>query len=541
MTTANPPDDLHLGSFSNKPPWSVAQRELAWRPAVEGLRRAQRRELPSLTKPPRVPPVGRALTVVRVLGTAVGAWHLRDRGSSRSRAGLSRRFREGAEKLGPTYIKLAQIISAGEGVFPPELVAETKKCRDQVPPVPYIDIVAVIEAELGLPLHRVFRSIDPQPLAAASIAQVHAGVLVTGESVVIKVQRPDIDTLVRRDLRVLSWLAPFLVGRIPVSALANPPALVELFAETIIEELDFRLEAANMLDVAEVFVKLDQPGFVVPRPHPEHVTAKVLVMERLHGYSFDDVGGIKAAGVDTHQVIETAMLGFLEGAFLHGVFHGDLHGGNLFVIDDDGIDGRPPAKGAAKIGLVDFGITGRLSQAERMAFLRMMMTATMNDLSGQVAALRDLGALPPDTDVDAVIADIGLDKGPPDPTAMSPEELIGELQRIVKALLGYGARLPKPLMLYVKNLIFIDGAIATLAPELDMFSVVTNIGNHFATTHGPTIAAELGVAPGTWEVDTEGIKAGFGVDPATTSTLTYAELKERRALIRHRLSGREVD
>ncbi len=529
MTTTTPPDDLHLGSFSEDPPWSLADRRMTWRHNVDRLRAQQARQLPRLTKPPKLPPISRAVVVMARLGVALAGWYVRERGSDKSRAGLSRRFRLAAEKLGPTYIKLAQIISAGEGVFPAELVAECKRCRDQVPAVPYPEVVEVVEAELGRPLFQVFRSFDPEPIAAASIAQVHGAVLKSGEEVVVKVQRPGIDELVRKDLRVLSWLAPFLVGRIPVSALANPPALVELFAETIVEELDFRLEAANMLDIAEVFVKLNRPGFVVPRPHPEHVARRVLIMERLRGFNFDDVAGMKDAGVDTHEVIETAMFGFLEGAFPHGVFHGDLHGGNLFVLPD------------GRVGLVDFGITGRLTEDERMAFLRMMMTATMNDLPGQVAALRDLGALPPDTDVTAVIADLGLDGPPIDPTKLSPEELVGELQRIIKAMLGYGARMPKPLMLYVKNLIFIDGAIATLAPELDMFSVVTKIATHFATTHGPTIAAQLGMSESTWEVDVDGIKAGFGVDPAERSSLTYAELQERRSLIQRRLSGRTVE
>ncbi len=522
------PDDLGLGSFSDNPPWSLATNRITWRANVDALRSRQARRLPRLTRPPKLPPAGRALVVLAHLGRAVGAWYLRDRGTERSRAGLSRRLRVAAETLGPTYIKLAQIISAGEGVFPPELVSECKRCRDQVPPVSYEQVVEVVEAELGRPMFQVFRSFDPTPIAAASIAQVHAAVLRSGESVVVKVQRPGIDELVRRDLRVLSWLAPFLVGRIPVSALANPPALVELFAETIVEELDFRLEAANMLDIAEVFVALDQPGFVVPRPHPTEVTRRVLIMERLDGFNFEDVDGMKTAGVDTHDVIETAMLGFLEGAFLHGVFHGDLHGGNLFVMGD------------GRVGLVDFGITGRLTEEERLAFLRMMMTATTNDVEGQVAALRDLGALPPDTDVRAVVSDLGLDGPPIDPTKLSPEELVAELQRVIRALLGYGARMPKPLMLYVKNLIFIDGAIARLAPDLDMFSVVTKIATHFATTHGAAIAAQLGMAEQSWEVDVDGLKAGFGVDPAEQSSLTYEELRNRRNLIRKRLSGREV-
>ncbi len=507
----------------------MAKRPPKWLSKVGILRTEQLRSLPRLTTPPKVPPLARLVTVVAILGRAIGGWYLLDRRGKKSREGLARRIREAAEKLGPTYIKLAQIISAGEGVFPTELVAECKKCRDQVPPVPYAQVVESIEREFGKPIHEVFRTFDPSPLAAASIAQVHSAVLNTGEAVVVKVQRPGIGTLVQRDLKVLAWLAPFMIGRIPVSSLANPPALVELFAETIIEELDFRVEAANMLDIAEVFVKLDQQGFVVPRPHPELVTKRTLVMERLDGFNFNDVAGMKEAGVDTHDVIRTGMIGFLEGAFLHGVFHGDLHGGNLFVLPD------------GRTGLVDFGITGRLSEKERLAFLKMMMTATSNDIPGQVEALRDLGALPADTNIQAVIKDLGLDRPPLDPTSLEPEELVAEMQRVVKALLGYGARIPKSLMLYIKNLIFIDGSIATLAPELDMFSVMTEIATHFATNHGASIATQLGMAQESWNIDMDGIKAGFGVDPEQTDRLTYEELQQRRALIRKRLGGRHLN
>ncbi len=524
------PDDLDLGSFSDNQPWSLHDRELTWRRTVPILRNQQARFLPDLTRRPTLPPLARAVVVGQHLGGTLAAWYALDRRGSNSRRSLSKRLRVAAETLGPTYIKLAQIISAGEGVFPAELVDECKKCRDQVPAVDYQDVVAVVEKELGKPLHAIFKSFDPTPLAAASIAQVHGAVLRTGEEVVVKVQRPGIDSLVRRDLRVLSWLAPFLIGRIPVSALANPPALVELFAETIIEELDFRLEAANILDVGKVFVELGQDGFVVPRPHPDLVTKRVLVMERLTGFNFNDVEGMRAAGVDTQAVIKTGMIGFLEGAFLHGVFHGDLHGGNLFVMPD------------GRTALMDFGITGRLSEEERMAFLRMMMSAMTNDMKGQVAALRDLGALPKDTDLDAVMSDLKLDGPPLDPTTLSPDELVKEMQGVIKALLGYGARMPKSLMLYIKNLIFIDGAIATLAPELDMFSAVTDVATHFATTHGPTIAGQLGLGEQEMELDLDGIKANIGgLSPDSVDSLTYEELKERRALIHRRLSGRNVE
>jgi ubiquinone biosynthesis protein len=341
----------------------------------------------------------------------------------------------------------------------------------------------------------------------------------------VKVQRPQVARLVREDLRVMAWIAPWLVGRIPVAALANPPALVELFAETITEELDFRLEAENMLDIARVLSELGQRSWVVPRPHPDLVTPRVLVMERLSGFAFHDVAGMKEAGVDTEAVVRTGMVAFMEGAMIKGIFHGDLHAGNLFVLPD------------GRTALLDFGITGRLDELRRLAFLRLLMSATVNDITNQLAALRDLGALPPDTDLDAVVAELGLDRPPVDPTTLSGDELVGEIQRTIKALLGIGARMPKELMLFVKNLVFLDGAIATLAPDLDLIGEVAAISVYFANTHGERLGRELGIDHRQVEIDLDGFKAGLGVD-ATTERLTYRQLQERRALINRRMRER---
>ena len=210
-------------------------------------------------------------TTVRHLGGALALWYVteRRRGGSEKIAGISRRLRLAAEQLGPTYIKLGQIVASGDGIFPAELVAEFKWCRDRVRPEPWPVVERVLVEELGRPLSEVFSSIDHDPLAAASIAQVHAARLLNGTEVVVKVQRPSVAQRVRQDLAVMSWLAPHLVGRIPIAALANPPALVELFAETIVEELDFRLEAENMLDIASTFAKLGQRDFVGPSS-PSH-------------------------------------------------------------------------------------------------------------------------------------------------------------------------------------------------------------------------------------------------------------------------------
>jgi ubiquinone biosynthesis protein len=520
--------DREWGAFSEAAPWVLDRDHITWLGSVDRLRRAARDEVPRLTTPHRLPPGARVGTVLARLGTAIGPWLWKKRrnryaGPEAGRADLSKRLRLAAEALGPSYIKLGQIISSGEGLFPAELVQEFKKCRDQVPAEPFDAVKLTIEEELGGRIDDLFEYVDTVPLAAASIAQVHAARLRTGEEVVVKVQRPEIAQLVRKDLKAMAWIAPHLVGRIPVAALANPPALVELFAETIVEELDFRLEAANMLDVAHTLRELGQDGYVVPRPHPHLVTRRVLVMERLSGFNFDDVAGMQDAGIDTEAVIRTGMIAFMEGAMVHGIFHGDLHGGNLFVLPD------------GRTALLDFGIVARLSQERRLAFLRLMLGATTNDLDSQMAALRDLGALPPDTDLGAVVRDLGLDLPPVDPTTLTGDEMVKEVQRVVKALLGYGARMPKELMLYVKNMVFLDGAIARLAPDLDILAEVAQISMMFATKHGQRLSQELGVDPNV-QFDFDGVKAGFGLD-SDVDSITYRELQERRQLIQKRMRG----
>jgi ubiquinone biosynthesis protein len=514
--------DTDLGVFTDDGPWEVDLDALEWRRGLAGVRADLNAALPGLTRARMLPPGRRLGTTLQHLGGALGLWYAKERrsGGQSSVAGISRRLRVAAEHLGPTYIKLGQIISSGDGIFPPELVAEFKWCRDEVPAEPWPVVERVLREELGRPIQSVFASVDRTPKAAASIAQVHAATLRDGTAVVIKVQRPSVASRVRQDLAIMAWLAPHLVGRIPVAALANPPALVELFAETIMEELDFRLEAENMLDIAMTFAELDQRSFVVPRPHPTLVTRRMLVMERLDGFKFSDVEGMQAAGIDTEEVVRASMIGFLEGCMMHGIFHGDLHGGNLFVLP------------SGKIALLDFGITGRLTEAKRLALLSLLVGASNADIPTQVAALRDLGAFPDDVDVSSVIEQLGLDRPPIDPTQLTADELVGEMQRSVKTLLALGAKLPKELMLFVKNLMFLDGAIATLAPDLDLFAEVESIALMFATKHGEQIMAQLGLEQQTdWAPDLSGVKASFGLDDSTEH-LTHRDLQARRAEVR---------
>jgi ubiquinone biosynthesis protein len=523
-----PAADTEFGAFTDNGPWVLDPAALVWRPGLDRVRQELHESLPELVRAKKLPPGARVGTTVRYLGGALLSWYVKERrrGGTEKLAGISRRLRVAAEHLGPTYIKLGQIISAGDGIFPAELVEEFKKCRDQVPPEPWAVVAKVLSEELDQPINEVFASIDHEPLAAASIAQVHRAVLADGTEVVVKVQRPAVSRLVRRDLSVMAWLAPHLTGRIPFAALANPPALVELFAETIVEELDFRLEAESMLDIAETYAALGQRDFVIPRPHPTLVTRRMLVMERLSGFNFSDVEGMHRAGIDTEAVVRAGMIGFVEGCMMHGIFHGDLHGGNLFVLP------------SGKIALLDFGITARLSEAKRIALLSLIVGATNADIPAQVTAMRDLGALPDNADIDSVIEQLGLDRPPVDPTKMSADELVNELQQSIKTLLSLGAKMPKELMLFVKNLVFLDGAIATLAPDLDLFAEFEAIALMFAQKHGEQILAQLGLDQSMdWQPDLSSVKAGFGLDESTEH-LTHRELQARRAEVREKFEDR---
>ncbi len=518
------PIDRERFAFSEEGPWKVDLVELGWLDDLDRVRAATRAEVPALCRRRALPPIRRFIEAAWLVGGAVVLWALRERrqGGEASRAALSRRLRIAFEKLGPAYIKLGQIVSSARGLFPDELVDEFKRCRDQVPAVPFDRIRPHVEAELGAKIEDVFAEFDREPLAAASIAQVHRATLRTGEEVVVKVQRPGVAALVRQDIAAMAWIAPVLVGRIPVAALANPPALVELFAETIVEELDFRLEAENMLDVAAVLHDAGQTIIVVPRPHPELVTQRLLVMERLTGFDYEDLDSLTEAGIDTAELLHGMLVTFLEGAMIYGVFHGDLHGGNLFVMPD------------GRVALLDFGMTGRMGEKQRRAFMRLLMTGAVNDVRGQLEAFRDIGALPDDADLDALITLLKIDQPVRDPTKMSGEELAAEIQDVLKGLLQQGARLPKHLVLYVKGMLFFDGAVATLAPDLNMFAQISRVYGYFASRHADTIAAQIGFDPSQNAIDLTGARQALGLEDEVDS-ITHRELQQRRQTIQQKL------
>ena len=216
---------------------------------------------------------------------------------------LPAHFRQALEELGPTFVKLGQVLSTRPDLLPPPYVAELSKLQDAVPPVPWEAIRDAITQELGRPPEEVFASIDPEPLGAASLGQVHAATLADGTEVVIKVQRPNIQPTIATDLEILQALAP-AAQRTPEGQIHDFVAEADDFAYTLNNELDYRLEGRNADRFRANFA--DEPLLHVPHVYWEYTTARVLVLERIRGVKIDDVAAVEEAGYDRHQVAVNA-------------------------------------------------------------------------------------------------------------------------------------------------------------------------------------------------------------------------------------------
>ncbi len=366
------------------------------------------------------------------------------------------RLRSMFESRGPTFLKLGQIISGGGGLFPQALIDAFVDFRDALPPEPWTHVQRVLEEELPGGASR-FASIDREPLAAASIAQVHAARLLDGREVVIKVQRPRVAAQVEADLALLAALAHSADRFLRPARTANLPGIVSYLAETLLQELDFRLEAENMLDVgAALSSETAAGGVIAPRPHPHFVTKRLLVMERFHGISSGDVEAVKNSGIDIERLLRSGFMSFLEGALVHGVFHGDLHPGNVLVLPD------------GRYGILDFGIVGRISKPERIAFARMLEAGFRDDHRAQLEAMRDMGAFPPDADLDELERDIDADAIPVGSKLPTMQTVAITIRSNLRMMMRHHFRLPTLLVLLSKNLLFANDTLQRYAPDMDL-------------------------------------------------------------------------
>jgi len=381
---------------------------------------------------------------------------------------FAERLRKSFEELGPTFVKLGQLMATRPDLIPEPVVEEFQKLQDNVESVPGRDIERLIESELKRPISEIFATFESEPMAAASIAQVHGAVLKTGERVAIKVQRPGIAAVIHNDVSILRGLAQLLEKYVPESRPFNPTGIVEEFFHTILEELDFRVESNNIRKIKANLADFER--IRVPQVHSELCTARVLVLERFEGLRFSDREKIIAAGIKPSDVVELGSDVFFHMVMRDGLFHGDLHPGNLFVMPD------------GHIGIIDFGIVGRLSRKVQDSILVMFTSLVEEDYETlayeyinlcQPSGVTDLNQLQKDL-MDTISPYVGMPLG---------EVNAGRLLlRSTSIAVRHHLRVPRELMLLFKAMVTIEAMGKKLEPDFDIMEVGTRLAKKVLTS-----------------------------------------------------------
>ncbi|GAA1724909.1 ABC1 kinase family protein [Aeromicrobium alkaliterrae] len=399
----------------------------------------------------------------QLLGAAAAAVGLRVEPPNAS-AGTLERAQRLVRAGGPTYVKLGQFIATADGLLPEEWVTAFAWCRDEAPALPTEVVLDVVDRELGDARDRL-EWVDETPLAAGSIGQVHRGRLADGSEVVVKVRRPGLRRRFRSDIETLALTAAAAEKLHEGARSANLTGFVELFAQLALEELDFRLEAANLVDSTAILEAMGADHMRAPRPVPGMVTERVLVMELLPGVSYARLDPSREH--DGDRLLHLGIQGVVEATLKHGVFHGDLHAGNVLVDQDTG-----------SFSLVDFGIAGRLDAAQRAGLVEYLTAWAMSDAEGQIRAMQSFGAIASDADITPLVAELQVEldllqdrsRG-----AVTFDQLGITLGRLLQVLARNGFRMPKELVLFFKNLLYLAGFAASVAPDADVLEVVQGI------------------------------------------------------------------
>ncbi|MDQ0614387.1 putative unusual protein kinase regulating ubiquinone biosynthesis (AarF/ABC1/UbiB family) [Microbacterium sp. W4I4] len=312
---------------------------------------------------------------------------------------LARRFRELAVELGGLMIKVGQFLSSRLDVLPPEITDELAGLQDEVPAVPFEQIRASAEAELGMPLERAFASFDPVPVAAASLGQAHRATLSASDAadtgldhIVVKVQRPGIDEIVAVDLSALRRVARWAQRVRLVRDRVDAPGLVEEFAETCHEEIDYLHEAASAERFAACFA--DDPRVAAPAVVWERTTRRVLTLEDVTAIKINDTAALRAAGIDPAEVAKVFADVMLDQVFTHSFVHADPHPGNIFVTPLDA-SAAPGAGPAWRLTFIDFGMMAEVPDSIRSGLRTLVIAVASRDSHGLVKAAQEIGVLLP--------------------------------------------------------------------------------------------------------------------------------------------------
>lgn len=366
------------------------------------------------------------------------------------------RLRQALEALGPTFIKLGQVLSTRPDFVPPAYVAELTKLQDAVAPDPWDPVKAQIERELGAPTGDLFAAVDPEPVACASLAQVHNAVLHDGTLVVIKVQRPGIEEAIEVDLEILQDIARLVEGRIALARLYDLPETARRFAATLRAELDFFREGHNADRFRESFA--EESYLYIPEIHWEFTTRRVLVMERLSGIRISSVEALDRAGYDRHRIAVHAAQMIVKEVLEDGFFHADPHPGNFVVLPSE------------VIGAMDFGMVGHLGRRLRSDLTRLYVATVRMDEQSIVDHLIRMGAVVEGVDRRALERDLALLLGKYFGLPLHAIRAREVMHDAAPVAFRHHLRLPPELWLLGKTLAMVEGVGRKLDPEFDFLA-----------------------------------------------------------------------
>lgn len=366
------------------------------------------------------------------------------------------------EELGPTFIKLGQILSTRADLVPPAFQVELAKLRTAVPPEPYAGVRATVEAELGAPLSTLFATFDERPLGSASIGQTHAATFPDGRPVVVKVMRTGVEQALRTDIDILRGLAAQVQRRWAQARTLDLMGFVDEFDRQIAGELDYTREGHNAERIAANFAH--RPGLRVPAIHWAASTGRVLTMERLDGIPIDDVPALDAAGIDRVALGKRAATFILDMVLIDGFFHGDPHPGNLLVAPD------------GEIQLLDYGMVGSLSESHRRQLVALVAAFAARDAGRLADAVLELA--PPMGRVDRPTLDRALNRLIAEyadkPLAEVP--MVPVFNELLEILRTQRLKPPPELSMVVKMLTMVDGLGRVLDPGFDMMGLLRPYG-----------------------------------------------------------------
>ncbi|WP_233563702.1 ABC1 kinase family protein [Cryobacterium tepidiphilum] len=409
----------------------------------------------------------------------IGLASVAERTRSKRMLRLAQRFHLLAVELGGLMIKVGQFMSSRLDVLPPEITTELQGLQDEVPPVPFAQIRPLAEEELGLPLERVYSTIDETPVAAASLGQAHRARLGpldaadTGlDGVVVKVQRPGIRSIVDVDLTALRKVGGWLSRIRLVSERVDMPALVEEFAQTSLEEIDYLLEAANAERFGEIFAGDDRVE--VPAVVWERTTRRVLTLEDVTAIKITDTEALRAAGIDPAQVAPVFAKVMFDQLFTTGFFHADPHPGNIFV--------TPVPDGAGDRGwaltFIDFGMMGEVPPGTRRGLRKLLIAAAARDGKGLVDAMGDVGVLLPTAetaDLERVMTQLfarfgGM--GFAELRDVDPREFRDFAMQFGEVVRSLPFQLPENFLLIIRAMSLTSGVCSALDPQFNIWDSV---------------------------------------------------------------------